>query len=69
VKIQQNMEGMKEKMEGMAVDAGMALMVQMFEKLRFLENASQMSSACCQLRSECINGGHIGRNGSWGLGQ
>ena len=40
------MKGMKEKMEGMAVDAGMALMVQMFEKLRFLENASQMSSAC-----------------------
>jgi hypothetical protein len=50
VKIEQDVEGMKEKlerMEGMAADVDQlkALMVQMFEKLRFVENAIQMSSA------------------------
>jgi hypothetical protein len=47
VKIEQDVEGMKEKMEGMAADVDQvkALMVQMFEKLRVLENTSQISSA------------------------
>ena len=57
VKIEQDVKEMKEKMKGMderikAMDAkmkeqvgGKALMVHMFEKLRFLENAIQISSA------------------------
>ena len=56
VKIEQDVEGMKEKMEGIEekmeglaskenVDEVKALMVQMFEKLRFLENIVQISSA------------------------
>jgi hypothetical protein len=50
VKIEQDVEGMKEKlerMEGMATDVDQvkALMVQMFEKLRLVENAIQMLSA------------------------
>ena len=40
VKIEQDVEEMKEKMEEMK-----SLMVQMFEKLRFLENTVQISSA------------------------
>jgi hypothetical protein len=40
VKIEQDVEGMNEKMEEMK-----ELMVQMFEKLRFLENTVQISSA------------------------
>jgi N-acetylneuraminic acid mutarotase len=47
VKIEQDIEGMKKKTEGIAVDVDQvkALMVQMFEKLSFLENTIQMSSA------------------------
>ena len=58
VKIEQDVKEMKEKMEGMEkkveekmdgmatdVDKVKGLMVQMFEKLRFLENAIQTSSA------------------------
>jgi hypothetical protein len=41
-----NVEEMKEKMEGLASKQDVkALMVQMFEKLRFLENTVQISSA------------------------
>jgi hypothetical protein len=40
VKIEQDVEGMKEKMEEMK-----ELMVQMFEKLRLLENSTQIPSA------------------------
>jgi hypothetical protein len=56
VKIEQDVEGMNEKMEGMKtqlqglaskedVDDVKGLIVQMFEKLRFLENTTQISSA------------------------
>jgi hypothetical protein len=46
VKIEQDVEEMKEKMEGLASKQDVkALMIQMFEKLRFLENTVQMSSA------------------------
>ena len=52
VKIEQDVEAMKNKMEGLKglaskedVDHVKALVVQMFEKLRFLENTIQMSSA------------------------
>ena len=43
-KLEQDMEGMKEQMQGMT-DQVKALMAQMFEKLRFLENTIQISSA------------------------
>ena len=54
VKIEQDVEGIKERMkgidkkvEGMAVDVDevKGMMIEMFEKLRFLENAGQNSSA------------------------
>ena len=46
VKIEQDVDGMKEKMEGLASKQDVkALMVQMFEKLCFLENTIQISSA------------------------
>jgi hypothetical protein len=50
VKIEQDIEAMKEKIEGLASKEDVkafieALMVQMFEKLRFLENTIQISSA------------------------
>jgi hypothetical protein len=49
VKIEQDMEGMKKQMQGLAskedVNDVKELMVQMFEKLRFLENTIQISSA------------------------
>ena len=44
VKIEQDVEGMKEKMAA-DLDQVKGLMVQMFEKLRFLENTIQISSA------------------------
>ena len=44
VKIQQEMEGMKKQMEAMDKDVKV-MMVHMFEKLRFLENTIQISSA------------------------
>jgi hypothetical protein len=46
-KLERRMEGMKEKTEGIAADVDQvkALMVQMLQKLRFLENTIQMSSA------------------------
>ena len=45
-KLEQDMEEMKEKMEGLASKEDVkVLMVQMFEKLRFLENTIQISSA------------------------
>jgi hypothetical protein len=50
VKIEQDIEAMKEKIEGLASKEDVkafieALMVQMFEKFRFLENTIQISSA------------------------
>jgi N-acetylneuraminic acid mutarotase len=51
-KLEQDMAAMKEKIESLAskenVDEVKGLMVQMFEKLRFLEKASQISSATSQ---------------------
>ena len=48
VKIEEDMEGMKKQMEGLAskkdVDEVKVLMIQMFEKLRFLENTTHISS-------------------------
>ena len=45
-KLEQDIKEMKEKMEGLASKEDIkAMMVQMFEKLRFLENAMQSSSA------------------------
>ena len=44
VKIQLEMEGMKKQMEAMDKDIKV-MMVQIFEKLRFLENTIQISSA------------------------
>ncbi len=46
VKIEQDVEAIKEKMEGMAVNVDQVknLMVQMFEKLHLLENATQIPS-------------------------
>ena len=46
-KMKEKMDGMEKKMDGMAADADEVknLIVQMFEKLRFLENTIQISSA------------------------
>jgi hypothetical protein len=49
VKIEQDVEGMNEKMEEMK-----ELMVQMFEKLSFLENTIQMSSAIINHASNAL---------------
>ncbi|CAB4042553.1 E3 ubiquitin- ligase NRDP1 [Paramuricea clavata] len=49
-KLEQDVEAIKEKMEGMAADVDQVkeLMVQMFEKLRFFDNTTQISSAINQ---------------------
>ncbi len=79
-KIEQDMEGINEKMEamkvmgekmkGMAADVDQVkgLMIQMFEKIRFLENTIQMSSALNQtsnaLMEDILVAGGWGKDGN-----
>ena len=72
VKIEHDMEGMKKQMQGLAskedVDEVKGLMVQMFEKLRFLENTIQISSAINHasnaLREDILVAGGLDRDGN-----